>query len=79
VTSAAMVAEFDDVAVVAERHRTARAYAVAARQGERLSRLFATEQVSIQLIHAIRFRDEDNTGADQLESDPSPPTGEIPR
>jgi SAM-dependent methyltransferase len=41
-------------ATIAARHRTTRAYTLAARQSERLSRLFATGQISIQLIHAIR-------------------------
>lgn len=40
-------------AAIAARHRAARAYTLAARQGERLNRLFATGQISIQLIHAI--------------------------
>ena len=40
-------------AVVAARHRADRRYALAARQGERLGRLFATKQVSMQLIHAV--------------------------
>ena len=40
-------------AAIAARHQSARAYAPAARQGERLSRLFATGQVSMQLIHAV--------------------------
>jgi hypothetical protein len=40
-------------AAIAARHRSAHAYALAARQGERLSRLFATDQISMQLIHAI--------------------------
>jgi hypothetical protein len=39
-------------AAIAARHHSARAYALADRQGERLSRLFATDQVSMQLIHA---------------------------
>lgn len=39
-------------AVVTARHHAAHAYALAARQGKRLSRLFATEQISMQLIHA---------------------------
>jgi hypothetical protein len=39
--------------VVAARHRTAPAHALAARQGRRLRRLFATEQISMQLIHAV--------------------------
>lgn len=40
-------------AAIATRHRSTPAYELAARQGERLSRLFATEQVSMQLIHAV--------------------------
>ncbi|GAA0929273.1 class I SAM-dependent methyltransferase [Kribbella koreensis] len=40
-------------AVIAARHRSAAAYALAARQGERLTRLFASDQVSMQLIHAV--------------------------
>lgn len=40
-------------AVIAARHRSAAAYAIAARQGERLTRLFACDQVSMQLIHAV--------------------------
>ncbi|MEV8376150.1 class I SAM-dependent methyltransferase [Kribbella sp. NPDC056861] len=40
-------------AAIAARHRSAHAYALAARQGERLSRLFASDQISMQLIHAI--------------------------
>jgi hypothetical protein len=39
--------------VVAARHRAAPAHALAARQGRRLSRLFATGQVSMQLVHAV--------------------------
>lgn len=40
-------------ALIAARHRAAPAYALATRQGEQLSRLFATEQISMQLIHAV--------------------------
>ncbi|MFA1545906.1 methyltransferase domain-containing protein [Actinomadura chokoriensis] len=40
-------------AVVAARHRGDRAYALAADQGERLSRLLASGQVSMQLVHAV--------------------------
>jgi SAM-dependent methyltransferase len=39
--------------VVAARHRTAHAYTLAAGQSRRLNRLFDTEQVSTQLIHAV--------------------------
>ena len=40
-------------ALIAARHRAAPAYALATRQGEQLSRLFATQQISMQLIHAV--------------------------
>ncbi|XVQ14206.1 class I SAM-dependent methyltransferase [Spirillospora sp. CA-255316] len=40
-------------AVVATRHRADRAFALAAGQGERLARLFASGQISMQLIHAV--------------------------
>jgi len=40
-------------AVIAARHHAARAYALAARQGQHLNRLFATGQVSTHLIHAV--------------------------
>lgn len=39
-------------AVVAARHRDDRAYALAANQGERFSRLLASGQLSMQLVHA---------------------------
>jgi SAM-dependent methyltransferase len=39
-------------AMVAAKHHAADAYALAARQGRRFSGLFATEQISTQLIHA---------------------------
>lgn len=39
--------------IIAARHHSARAYALAARQSERLRLLFATNQVSMQLIHAV--------------------------
>ncbi len=39
--------------VIAARHRSAEAYELAARQAECLSRLFATNQVSLELIHAV--------------------------
>ncbi|MFI0353271.1 class I SAM-dependent methyltransferase [Actinomadura sp. 9N407] len=41
-------------AVVADRHRHDRAFALAVRQGESLTRLFASGQVSMQLIHAVK-------------------------
>ncbi|TCM37192.1 class I SAM-dependent methyltransferase [Kribbella sp. VKM Ac-2568] len=50
-------------AVIAARHQSARAYTLAARQGERLSRLLATGQVSMQLIHAVS-RPAPNTSFD---------------
>jgi SAM-dependent methyltransferase len=40
-------------AAVAARHRSAPAHVLAVRQGERLSRLFATHQISTQLVHAV--------------------------
>lgn len=40
-------------AAIAARHRSALAYTLAARQGEQFSRLFATDQISTQLIHAV--------------------------
>jgi ubiquinone/menaquinone biosynthesis C-methylase UbiE len=39
--------------VVAARHRAEPAYTLAARQGERLDRLFASGQIAIRLIHAV--------------------------
>jgi hypothetical protein len=39
--------------LVAAKHRTNPAFALAARQGERLTRLFANGQISMQLIHAV--------------------------
>jgi SAM-dependent methyltransferase len=41
-------------AVVAARHRAAHAYGLAARQGKRFSHLFATKQISVELVHAVR-------------------------
>jgi SAM-dependent methyltransferase len=40
-------------AVVATRHRAHPAYALAARQGERFTRLFASGQITGRLIHAV--------------------------
>lgn len=40
--------------VIAAKHHSAQAYALAAQQTERLSQLFATNQISMQLIHAVR-------------------------
>ncbi|MEV4579525.1 hypothetical protein AB0K16_40380 [Nonomuraea jabiensis] len=40
-------------ALVARRHRADPAYALAARQGERFARLFATGQIAVRLIHAV--------------------------
>ncbi|MFC7041253.1 class I SAM-dependent methyltransferase [Nonomuraea rubra] len=40
-------------AVVATRHRAHPAYALAAHQGERFTHLFASGQISVQLIHAV--------------------------
>lgn len=40
-------------AVVAARHRGDRAYRLAVRQSERLSRLFASGRLSMQLVHAV--------------------------
>ncbi|MFI0452054.1 class I SAM-dependent methyltransferase [Actinomadura sp. 6N118] len=40
-------------AIVATRHRTDPAFALAAGQGERFARLFASGQISMQLIHAV--------------------------
>ncbi|MEU7828504.1 MULTISPECIES: hypothetical protein [unclassified Nonomuraea] len=40
-------------AVVARRHQADPAYALAARQGERFARLFATGQIAVRLIHAV--------------------------
>jgi hypothetical protein len=40
--------------VIAAKHRSAQAYALAARQAECFSQLFATRQISVQLIHAVR-------------------------
>ncbi|WP_207945486.1 class I SAM-dependent methyltransferase [Actinomadura sp. 7K534] len=41
-------------AVVARRHRDDRAFALAARQSESFARLFASGQVSMRLIHAVK-------------------------
>jgi hypothetical protein len=43
----------EQVTALIARHRAAPAYALATRQGEQLSRLFATQQISMQLIHAV--------------------------
>lgn len=40
-------------AVVATRHRADPAYALAAHQGERFSRLFAADQITVRLVHAV--------------------------
>ncbi|MFB4274407.1 class I SAM-dependent methyltransferase [Nonomuraea sp. MTCD27] len=40
-------------AVVATRHRADPAYALAAHQGERFTRLFASGQIAVRLIHAV--------------------------
>ncbi|MEV0285094.1 MULTISPECIES: class I SAM-dependent methyltransferase [unclassified Kribbella] len=40
-------------AAIAAKHRTDEAYALAARQVERLARLLAARQLSIQLVHAV--------------------------
>lgn len=40
--------------VVAAEHRTNPMFALAADQGERLSRLLADKQLSVQLVHAVR-------------------------
>ncbi len=39
--------------VVASRHRTDPAFRLAAHQGERFARLFASGQIAVRLIHAI--------------------------
>ncbi|MEV6285781.1 methyltransferase domain-containing protein [Kribbella sp. NPDC051770] len=39
---------------VAARHRATPAYALAARQGERLTRLFSEGRLTMQLLHAVR-------------------------
>lgn len=44
--------------VIATRHRDDHARALAERQGERFTHLFATGQVSTQLIHAVRTLEE---------------------
>lgn len=41
-------------AAVAARHRATPAYELAARQSERLSRLFSSGRLSMQLLHAVR-------------------------
>jgi SAM-dependent methyltransferase len=41
-------------AAVAARHRATPAYELAARQSERLTRLFSSGQLSMQLLHAVR-------------------------
>jgi SAM-dependent methyltransferase len=41
-------------AAVAARHRATPAYELAARQGARLTRLFSSGQLSMQLLHAVR-------------------------
>jgi SAM-dependent methyltransferase len=41
-------------AVIAARHRAEPAYALAAHQGERFTRLFASGQIVVRLIHAVR-------------------------
>ncbi|TDO48404.1 cyclopropane fatty-acyl-phospholipid synthase-like methyltransferase [Kribbella sp. VKM Ac-2527] len=40
-------------ALVTATHRATRAYKLAARQGRRLNHLLATDQISMQLIHAV--------------------------
>jgi hypothetical protein len=40
-------------AVIATRHRAEPAYALAAHQGERFTRLFASGQIAVRLIHAV--------------------------
>ncbi|MEV4084286.1 methyltransferase domain-containing protein [Nonomuraea fuscirosea] len=40
-------------AVVASRHRTDPAFRLAAHQGERFARLFASGQIAVRLIHAV--------------------------
>ncbi|ROO85374.1 methyltransferase family protein [Actinocorallia herbida] len=62
---AAQVAE-----VVATRHRADRAYALAAHQSASFTRLFASGQASIQLIHAVRRPDRRTQG-------PTPHGGEM--
>ncbi|TCN41840.1 methyltransferase family protein [Kribbella orskensis] len=60
-------------AAIAARHQSARAYTLAARQGERLSRLFATGQVSMQLIHAVS-RPASDTSFDSGDGSTAGPT-----
>lgn len=43
-------------AVVAARHRADPAYALATHQGERFTRLFASGQITVRLIHAVSRR-----------------------
>ncbi len=57
-------------ALVADQHRSDPAFALAARQGERLTRLFAEGQISMQLIHAISRRPRPHTA-------PPPRRGEM--
>ncbi|MET9247934.1 class I SAM-dependent methyltransferase [Nonomuraea sp. NPDC003709] len=40
-------------AMIATRHRAEPAYALAAHQGERFTRLFASGQIAVRLIHAV--------------------------
>jgi SAM-dependent methyltransferase len=40
-------------AIIARRHRTDRAFALAAGQSERFTHLFASGQISMQLVHAV--------------------------
>jgi hypothetical protein len=42
--------------VVATRHRADPAYAPAAHQGERFTRLFVSGQITVRLIHAVSRR-----------------------